>query len=429
MGSGSNGSAIPMNGGAVRVRGGTGWALSEESESDSDSDLPELVSASTSTSSSVEVIDGTTLGHHASPVQQAGGEVVEVAAGQGTATAGAAAEGFAQALHFHANMAAIMAAMGHGPPMMSQWVDGHGGVWTTTVTPAAERGGGEADVVDVTDGEVGTVGPTAAQEGGTDVGQALGRPQRCSCIELETVAYCTGCGDPVERCTRCLRVFTRYCQCNGGPTWTQMVTALGAEIVEETVEPTVGASMEAEAGPADGIAGTASQAAAVTQAGADEAGAGVAAEVATVTTEAGGGGGDRFPPDAFVTAAGIAMMDAQSVRWKVRFAMWNYHVGRHMVPNVRTAAGTLRSTTTPNGSMGRVRKFIGRETDPARSGSTSAAVSVAQTAINRAVIVHGVEQTAVAMLEVCSARAEAQSPTADEVGQRVGGYEGEGRYG
>ena len=122
-----------------------------------------------------------------------------------------------------------------------------------------------------------------------------------------------------------------------------------------------------------------------------------------------------FPPDAFVTTAGIARIDSQTAMWKARFMLWNYAEGRHKVPNIRTPAGNLRSAYTPNGCFGRILKFFRRETDPTRPWPRSAAVSVAQTAAARLFELHG-EGTAVrAVFAILAMRAEAQTPTEEEV--------------
>ena len=125
----------------------------------------------------------------------------------------------------------------------------------------------------------------------------------------------------------------------------------------------------------------------------------------------------RWPADAFLTDAGIANLMGQTTSWLARFALWNYHVGNHAVPNVYTPAGNLRDQHSANGSRGRVRKFVQRETDPERVMPQSAAISIAQSAMMVGVISHGADELEVALLAVLVARGSgrAQLPTQLEV--------------
>ena len=124
----------------------------------------------------------------------------------------------------------------------------------------------------------------------------------------------------------------------------------------------------------------------------------------------------RFPPDAFITDHGLAYIDAQTVDWKARYALWCYGQGAHPVPNLRNRNGTRLLHYGGNwGMAARLDAFIRRETTPNRVGPRSAAVSIAQTTMVRAVRVNGWAALASALMTVLVARDSPQVPTSMEV--------------
>ena len=150
-------------------------------------------------------------------------------------------------------------------------------------------------------------------------------------------------------------------------------------------------------------------------------GSGVLAVSSPGPTATGISADGRLVTHACVTEEGLQRFASMRIHDLVLQALYCYSFAGHPVPNIFTRAGNMRDPYSPNGSAGRVSMFIWRETSPERTmpraGLRGSAISVAQSALQIAVEVHGAAIVEEVLLWALVARGSggAQIPTSFEV--------------